>query len=97
MIKAAGFYPTTLPKSISQGPAHFPGTSVIPKKHLLASNDIRTIKIYILYRDTSFCFWVVYFHMIFLNTSNVSADLILTGREFQIFGPREVRLFVPNS
>ena len=34
---------------------------------------------------------------VFLNTSNVSADLIWTGREFQIFGPREVRLFVPNS
>ena len=33
----------------------------------------------------------------FLNTSNVSADLILTGREFQMFGPRKARLFVLNS
>ena len=33
----------------------------------------------------------------FLNTSNVSADLILTGREFQIFGPRKARLFVLKS
>ena len=35
--------------------------------------------------------------MSFLNTSNVFSDLILIEKKFQIFGPREVRLFEPNS
>ena len=35
--------------------------------------------------------------MSFLNTSNVSTNLILTGREFQVLGQRKAGLFVPNS
>ena len=89
-----------------------------------ACGNIRTIKLYLPYRDTIFCFGLFIFgrfndyyylctygtytcpdmytcpsHVFisFLNTSNVSADLILTGREFQIFGPRKARLFVLKS
>ena len=52
--------------SISQRARPLPSITYYSNEHppVLASNDIRTIKIYVLYRDTNFCFWFAYFHKI---------------------------------
>ena len=52
--------------SISQGARPLPRNTYYSNEHppVSASNDIRTIKIYVLYRDTNICFWVVYLHKI---------------------------------
>ena len=80
---------------------------------MTASENIRTIKIYVLYHDIYLCFWVIY-----LTIRIICAHIAPThfsvpcfdefSKHFQrfcrlninrkrSFGPKETRLFVPNS
>ena len=71
LIKAARLHQQLYQKrniltSISQDSRSLPRNTYYSKEHLSvsASDDIRTIKIYVLYRESNFCIWVIYFHKI---------------------------------